>query len=496
MILLCTLNAKYIHSSLGLRYLYANMGELQAQTRIMEFMINQRPVDIAEQILNEQPVIVGLGVYIWNIAQTTEVIAILKSINPKITIVLGGPEISYETKSSPAFPYADHIIRGQADLDFPELCNHILEQRDNLPTVIDARAFHPRELQLPYAFYDKEDIRQRVIYVEASRGCPFKCEFCLSSLDKTSQAFDTDLFLQAMQSLYERGARHFKFVDRTFNLNIKTSQRILQFFMGKPLHDLFLHFELIPDRLPQELKQLIQMFPPGCLQFEIGIQTFNPQVQKNISRKQDHDKTVQNLRYLSDETEVHLHTDLIAGLPGENLRSFASGFDLLISLQPHEIQLGILKRLRGTPIIRHDNEFNMIYNPTPPYNILSTTDMDARTLFRLNRFARYWDMIANSGRFTFTVMEILADQPFDNFMKLSDWLFSTTGQTHRIALPRLFRLLYDFGAQSENMEAALQQDFLKTGIKNPFHQVIGKPLIASKKEKSAFTRQQKHIRQV
>lgn len=493
MILLCTLNAKYIHSSLGLRYLYANMGELQPHSHIMEFMINQRPVDIAEQILDREPIIVGLGVYIWNITQTTEVVAILKSLKPEITIILGGPEISYETELSPAFPYADHVIRGQADLDFPETCRKVLARQSGLPRITESRVFHPTELVLPYAFYNDEDIRQRVIYVEASRGCPFKCEFCLSSLDKTSQPFDTDHFLQAMQSLYERGARHFKFVDRTFNLNIKISQKILQFFVDKPLHDLFLHFELIPDRLPDALKILIKKFPPGCLQFEIGIQTFNPQVQKNISRKQDHDKTLQSLSYLCNETEVHLHTDLIAGLPGEDLQSFASGFDLLVSLQPHEIQLGILKRLHGTPIIRHDNDFHMTYNPTPPYSILSTADMDSKTLFRMNRFARYWDMIANSGRFTHTLPQILAQKPFDNFMQLSDWLFETTGQTHKIALPRLFRLLYDFSQQSEQVLSTLQLDFQKTGIKSSFLQVIGKQQQAIKSGKSAFSRQSKHV---
>lgn len=490
MILLCTLNARYIHSALGLRYLYANMGELQPHTQIQEFTINQRPIDIAEIILQLNPAIVGVGCYIWNIQQVTEVLAILKSLRPDIVVVLGGPEISFESEQSTAFPYADHLIRGQGDIAFANLCRDILQHKINLPKIIDAETPHPRQLRLPYEYYNDEDIRQRILYVEASRGCPFKCEFCLSALDKTSLPFELDEFLQAMEQLYQRGARHFKFVDRTFNLNISTSQKILEFFLHKPFHDLFLHFELIPDRLPDELKHLIEQFPDGALQFEIGIQTFNPEIQQLISRKQDHQKTLDNLRYLKSQTQVHLHTDLIAGLPGEDLASFAQGFDLMVRLQPQEIQLGILKRLRGTPIIRHTQSCQMIYNPLPPYEILSTDSMDASTLFRCKRFARYWDMLANSGRFEHSIAQILGDNPFENFMRLSDWLFDTTAQTHKMALPRLFKLLHDYQPEIED---ALQLDFIKSGIKSSFQSLTQGDTARQKSTPTASTRQQRHI---
>ncbi len=497
MILLSTLNARYIHCSLGLRYLYANLGELQPDSKILEFMISQRPIDIAEQILQQQPKIVGFGVYIWNLQQTREVMSILKALRPDLVIVLGGPEISYETEQSPAYPLADYIITGQADLAFARLCRDVLAQRPPLLKIIEAEPRHPRELTLPYDYYSDEDIRQRVLYVEASRGCPFKCEFCLSSLDKTAQAFELEAFLQAMEDLYQRGARHFKFVDRTFNLNLKTSQRILQFFLDKPLDDLFLHFELIPDRLPEPLKKLIEQFPPGCLQFEIGIQSFNPPVQDLISRRQDHQKTIDNLSYLSQQTRVHLHTDLIAGLPGEDLQSFARGFDLLIELQVQEIQVGILKRLRGTPIIRHSEAFKMVYNPNPPYTILSTSTMDAETLFRINRFSRYWDMIANAGRFSHSLPVLLGEQPFQRFMDFSDWLFAQTGQTHRIALPRLFRLLYQFQGGNQEFSEKLQQDFHRSGIKGRFEHVIGQEHADKnqppKQPPQASSRQQRHL---
>lgn len=493
MILLCTLNARYIHCSLGLRYLYANMDELQDQTKIMEFMINQRPIDIAEMILNKKPSIVGFGCYIWNITQTTEVLSLLKTLMPELKIILGGPEISYETEASPAYSHADFIIKGQGDFAFKSLCNNILKQNLIFDRIIDASAFQPKELKFPYEFYSDEDIRQRVLYVEASRGCPFKCEFCLSALDKTSQPFDIDKFLQEMETLYQRGARHFKFVDRTFNLNIKASQKILNFFLQKPLDNLFLHFELIPDRLPNKLKTLIQQFPTGALQFEIGIQTFNPEVQQIISRKQDHHKTIENLKYLLSQTQVHLHTDLIAGLPGEDIHSFAKGFDLLVSLKAQEIQIGILKRLRGTPVIRHTENYKMVFNPNPPYTVLSTQHMDSHTLFRINRFARYWDMIANSGRFSNTLPEILSEKPFEHFMALSDWLFETTEQTHKLALPRLFKLIYQHYNSSETIKNTLEQDFNKTGIKSLFSSVIGDSQHNKKTMQAASSRQNRHL---
>ena len=172
------------------------------------------------------------------------------------------------------------------------------------------------------SFYTEEDISRRLIYVEASRGCPFKCEFCLSALDKTAWPFPLAAFLNEMQQLYERGVRHFKFVDRTFNLNAKTGARILDFFLERLDEKLFLHFELIPDHLPDTLKERITRFPPGALQFEIGVQTFNPIVQAMIGRQQDNARTETNLRWLRQYTQAHLHADLIVGLPGEDLASF------------------------------------------------------------------------------------------------------------------------------------------------------------------------------
>lgn len=487
-IALCTLNAKYIHASLGLRYLYANMGALHSQTQLREFTIEQRPEDIVEALLSPDLTIIGFGVYIWNVTQTTEVVRLIKVIRPDIKVVIGGPEVSYETDEQPISALADFIVIGAADTSFALLCQEILDgippakQVSSLPIALDT-------LASPYPFYNEDDVANRVIYVEASRGCPFKCEFCLSSLDKTAVAFDLSQFLQRMQDLIDRGARQFKFVDRTFNLKADTSKQILEFFLGHIDKGLFLHFELIPDRLPEVLLELLPRFPANSLQFEIGIQSFNPDVQKRISRRQQHEKTCHNLTWIREHTQAHVHADLIFGLPGETLDSFAEGFDLLYSLGPQEIQVGILKRLRGTPIARHTEEYDMRYMTTPPYRVLSHKDADFETVQRMVRFARYWDLIGNSGRFSSSLPLILGKSPFTHFMALSDWLFSTTNQTHRISLNRLFDLLHDFMTNCEYLSNTQVEEALLTDYKQ--NQLKGLPKFARRNTAAMDTRNTK-----
>ena len=444
----------------------ANMGDLQSETKLYEFTLEQRPTDIAETLLLENPAIIALGIYIWNIEASTQLVAIIKSVSPETTIILGGPEVSHEWESQPIVQQSDYLIRGPGDHRFAWLCRELLQGNKQLKKAYPIQDMGLDDINLPYRLYNDEDIANRVIYVEASRGCPFKCEFCLSALDKQCQYFNIDQFLEEMAGLYRRGVRHFKFTDRTFNLNQKVSCAILDFFLTLQDESLFLHFEVIPDHLPDDVKERIQRFPDGTLQLEIGVQSFNPSVQELISRRQDNSKTKANMTWLRNATHAHLHADLIIGLPGEDIESFKQGFNQLVALNPHEIQVGILKRLKGTPIARHDERFSMRYNPNPPYNLLSNDRIDFSTMQRLSRFARYWDMIANSGRFSHSLSLILEGDPFGRFLQLSDWLFETTGQTHKIKLNRLFRLLYDGMIQrlSITPEATLQvlhRDFKK-----------------------------------
>ncbi len=496
-IILTTLNAKYAHCAFGLRYLMANLGELQGRARILEFDINQRPIDVVEVILRHEPKIVGIGVYIWNATQSLHVVADLKRLRPELIIILGGPEVSYECDRQEIVRLVDHVITGEADLAFAEVCRELVGRASRplnqqplagetpaplQPHIIPAPLPDFYHLALPYELYTDADIAHRVIYVEASRGCPFECEFCLSSLDIPVRNATLDRFLAAMQRLLDRGARQFKFVDRTFNLNLKISSAILDFFLERHRPGLFVHFEMIPDRLPEALREPIKKFPAGALQFEVGVQTFNEEVAKLISRRQDNAKVEENLRWLRKETGVHVHADLIVGLPGENLESFAAGFDRLVALAPQEIQVGLLKRLRGTPIVRHDREWGMVYSPEPPYEILQTKLIDFFTMQRLRRFARYWDLVGNSGNFVETTPLLWRDgsafpesplplgerikvrgSPFWSFLHFSDWLYAQTRQTHSIALQRLRDLAaryltVEINLPQEEVHRALQQD--------------------------------------
>lgn len=434
-ILLTTLNAKYVHAAFGLRYLMANLGELRDRAVIREFDINQRVIDIVETILAENATIVGFGVYIWNTEITTKVVADLKKLRPKMTIVVGGPEVSYETDQQEICRLADYVVRGEADLAFADLCRTLLAGRRPLLRNIDAALPEFTQLALPYDLYDQHDITHRVMYVEASRGCPFKCEFCLSSLDVPVRNAQLDDFLGHMQRLLDRGAKQFKFVDRTFNLNLNISKRILEFFLERYTPGLFVHFEMIPDRLPEALRAIIAKFPAGSLQFEVGIQSLDPEVEGRISRRQDHARLQDNLTWLRDHTGVHVHADLIVGLPGETIETFGKGLDRLLAMRPQEIQVGILKRLRGTPIVRHDTDWGMVYSPHPPYEILQTNHASFDEIQYMRRFARYWDLVVNSGHFVrATALLLAADSPFARFHAFTGWLYHQTGhRTHGIA---------------------------------------------------------------
>ena len=478
-IILTTLNARYMHTAFGLRYLYANLGDLQSSACIEEFTIQQRPIDIAEKLLKQRPRIIGIGVYIWNISEVTKTVELLKQVSPETVIVLGGPEVSHLPDKPAVVDLADYVVMGAAEKSFRELCQLILSGNRPLDKEIQSDELLLDQLQLPYQFYTDEDIKNRLIYVEASRGCPFKCEFCLSSLDKTSKPFVLGMFLDEMGVLFQRGARNFKFIDRTFNLKVSSSIAILEFFLERMVDDLYLHFEVVPDNLPDKLKEVIARFPEHALQFEIGVQTFDEDIQALISRKQNNKKTCENLLWLREHTNAYIHADLIFGLPSDTLSNFEKSFDQLVSLRPHEIQLGILKRLRGVPLNRHNEEYQLRYNPESPYNILCTRDIDFGTMQRVNRFARYWDMIANSGRFKNTLPLILNASPFDGFIQLSDGLYQAVGSTWKISLQRLFVLIFEnLKTRGDTDEKALfetmRKDYELTAEKVSFESLIKK----------------------
>jgi radical SAM superfamily enzyme YgiQ (UPF0313 family) len=505
-IVLATLNARHAHASLGLRCLRANLGELREGAEIAEFVLGARAEEVVERILASQPRIVGFGVYIWNVEETTRIVGLLKAVAPGVTVVLGGPEVSHEVEAQAVCRIADYVVTGWGEVTFAELARQILRGPPP-PAKVHAGAQPPLEaIALPYGEFSGDDLRRRNLYVEASRGCPFKCEFCLSALDRTAWPFPLQPFLGELSRLHARGARRFKFVDRTFNLKVDASAAILQFFLDRveadPDDPPFAHFELIPDHLPEKLKAMVARFPPGTLQFEIGIQTFDEQVQRLISRRQDNAAAEANLRWLRERSNAHLHVDLIAGLPGEDLAGFGRGFDRLVALRPHEIQVGVLKRLRGAPIARHSEAFGLRFNPQPPYNVLATDRIDFPTMQRLSRFARCWELVGNSGRFARTLPLLLGESPFAGFLAFADSLWASVGRTHGIANERLYELVHAHllarGVAPAEATAALAADYLASGARGRLAFVDIEPLLRPRRglagPSAARQRQQRHLR--
>lgn len=469
-IVLLGINARYRHTAFGLRCLQANLGELESRSVLVETTIAQFPMEIVERVLKLKPKVVGLGVYVWNTTLCQQVAHLLKTIRPEIQLVLGGPEISYETESQPLASLADYIVCGEGEAVFAELCGDLLDGHSPDQKVFQGTAPPMADLASPYRLYTDEDIAQRVTYVEASRGCPYRCQFCLSSLDKAVRAVEPDAFFADMDDLIQRGARDFKFIDRTFNLNISFSLSILEFFLNHQTQGFTLHFEMVPDRLPDKLRDALQRFPPGVVQLEIGIQTFNPEVSKRIERPQRIERITDNLSFLRQHTEMYLHVDLIVGLPGESVSSFGEGFDRLIALDPHEIQVGVLKRLKGTPIVGHDEEFEMKYSPLPPFEVLSTSELSFEQTQEMKSFAKYWEMVANRGQFQRTAPLIWRDKPsaFAAFHDFSMWLFGRVGRTSHINLLKLAEHLYDYlvdetGVDPQEAGTAVVGDLHRTG---------------------------------
>jgi radical SAM superfamily enzyme YgiQ (UPF0313 family) len=459
-IVLAAVNAKWIHPSLALRLLKANLGPLEDRCQILEFALRQPLAEKIAPILAARPRILGFSVSIWNHKATLELLRALETEwakglqtgGSKPLVILGGPEVSHLPPEAEILRYAGFVIRGEGEAVFREFCerrlkNTALDNADRntpeavktLPSavtvsgkVIITKPVDLAAIAPAYQLYTDEDLRQKLVYVEASRGCPFGCEFCLSSLDKEVREFPLDPFLEEMDTLVHRGARTFKFLDRTFNLDIERARRIMEFFLARQAEvpSLCVHFEMVPSRFPPELRELLARFPPGSLRLEVGIQTFNRETAALIGRPCEPEAELEVLRFLGVHTNAIVHADLIAGLPGEDMASFGEGFDRLWSAGPTEIQLGILKCLPGTPITRHGEAYGIRCSPEPPYEVLETAALSATELDRIKNFARFWELIVNRGAFQDMGPCLFPKgQPvFRSFLELSDKLLARFGR--------------------------------------------------------------------
>jgi len=442
-ILLAVINAKWIHPSLALRLLKANLGPLEKNCAIIEFALRQPLREKTEPILAARPRILGLSVSIWNHTATLELLRELHQTwgtEQRPLVVLGGPEASYLPPEAEIFRYADYCVVGEGEIAFRELCETVFNN-ENSQTIFINREFQQVDVtavKSAYYLYSDEDLHKKLVYVEASRGCPFGCEFCLSAQSAKVREFPLEPFFTEMDDLIRRGAQTFKFLDRSFNLNIGRARQIMEFFLNKiqkRAQPFVVHFEMVPSRFPPELIETIARFPSGTLRLEIGIQTLNPDVAARIGRPSKPERELAALALLREKTHAIIHADLIAGLPGEDMVSFGRGFDSLwAALAPSadgesstEIQLGILKLLPGAAIARHNTAFGMCYNLSPPYEVMETAAMPTGDIDRLKNFARFWELIVNRG--LIDIRQYCGDSSvFDRFMALSDYLFTRFGR--------------------------------------------------------------------
>lgn len=438
-IILTTVNARYSHTSFGLRYLKANLHEFEENTEIIEYSQDAALTDIAEEIISKKPDIIGFGCYIWNIENILKVCEIIRNILPQTIIVLGGPEVSYE--NAEFLPCCDYIIEGEGEFALYHLVQKISNGERPLSPILKEPVCDLSQIKMPYYLYSDEDIKNRLIYVEATRGCPFTCEFCISSLSKGVREFDLDLFLSEMGKLIDRGLKQFKFVDRTFNLKIANIRKILDFFKFRWSNGMHLHFEIFPDKLNAEMLEEIKNFPASGLHLEAGVQSFYEPSLKAISRKQDETKTLANLHYIIENTGAEIHADLVAGLPHSTFKTFEEDFNKLYAVRPHELQIGILKKLRGAPIKRHSDDFAMVYSNYPPYEIMQNKDMSYEELQKIKRMARFFDLYYNSRRFA-EIYKYLPD--FESWIDFSQYIWNNYRQTHKISLKRQQEILEEY----------------------------------------------------
>ena len=487
-IVLCTINAKWIHPSLALRLLKANLpGCLNVGEhgcKILEFALRQPLAEKTAAVLAEAPKILAFSVSIWNHNATLELIQALETgwgaLKERPVVVLGGPELTPLPPDTEIFRHADFVIRGEGELCFAELCSGILHNlgaaRNKYGRFLEGGIADTKTIKSAYDFYTEEDLRHKLIYVESSRGCPCHCAFCQSANNDPVRDFPLGPFLDDLGKLLLRcggKTRTIKFLDRSFNAKPERAAEILKFCLGKIKNfcgpgdgSPQFHFEMIPSGFTRELLELLALFPPGTIRLEIGIQSFNPETNRLIRRASDPEKELELIDFLRDTTNAILHADLIAGLPGEGYDSFGRGFDRLWAAfggskknsgaeksgaAPFEIQPGILKCLPGTQIyeMAEKKEFKVSYNKTAPYEVTGTDCLPGHEMDKIKNFARFWELIVNRGLLPeLSPVFAPAGVPvFERFMDVSQKLYGSFGKNWGIPKDQLEAALIKLQAQ-------------------------------------------------
>lgn len=408
-ILLTAINSKYIHSNLAVRYLRAYTKDMDYECTIKEFSINDREEHILERIIEEKPDVVAISTYIWNIEMVERLSKLIKLVNPSIEIVFGGPEVSYDSMIFLKENEGDYVIEGEGEVTFREFVEYKLGLRDigtirglyykREGNVLYNGSRPPMSLDDVVFPYDKdEDLSNKIVYYESSRGCPFNCKYCLSSTSHGVRFRSIDKVLSELQFFINKKVKLVKFVDRTFNCNTKHSMAIWKYLIEADT-DTHFHFEISADILKKEEIELLRNAPLDRFQFEVGVQTTNDEVLRNINRFVNFSDIKDKVIELLSIKNIKQHLDLIAGLPGEDYESFKKSFNDVHSIYPEEIQLGFLKLLKGSAMREESEKYDMKFSPYPPYEILSTNKISYNEILTLKKVEAVVDKYYNSQKF-------------------------------------------------------------------------------------------------
>ncbi|MEG0371214.1 MAG: DUF4080 domain-containing protein [Clostridium sp.] len=454
-VILASLNSKYVHSNLAIRYIKAFAKSYKID--LFEATINENAMDIALRIFEKKPNIVGFSCYIWNIENTLKVCSTLKSLDENIKIILGGPEVTYNPyRYLNDFKYIDYVIVGEGELTFNLLIKHIdgkidigsiegvYYRKDGSVMGREASIIEPLDI-LEFPYKDKEDLPEKIIYYEASRGCPFSCKYCLSSVVRGIRFFPIGRVKDELEYFIENDVPLVKFVDRTFNSNKKFAMEIWSFLIEKKRNTVF-HFEIAADLLDEESIELLKTAPVGLFQFEIGVQSTNNDILKNVNRVMKFGLVRKNVEDILKGGNIHCHLDLIAGLPGEDIKSFKNSFNECMEIMPQVLQLGFLKILKGSPMEKEAKKYNMKWCDYPPYQILSTSTMSSIDIIELMELEKVFETFYNSNIFSKTMYYALENihDKFAFFWEFKYFLKNREFFIRSMNLKDKFMLIYEF----------------------------------------------------
>ena len=478
-ILLAACNAKYIHSNLAVYNLKSCSGEYSSRVVVKEYTINQIRDDILKDIYLEQPDVVCFSCYIWNISFVRELVPDLKKILPQVELWAGGPEVSYDAveflKKNPAF---FGVMVGEGEETFHELAGYYIERKPETLSEIRGVAFRDenkdrnivhtgwRELmdlsKVPFAYSNLTEFKNRIIYYESSRGCPFSCSYCLSSIDKKLRFRDIELVKKELQFFIDNKVPQVKFVDRTFNCKHDHAMEIWRYITENDNGITNFHFEISADLLRAEELALMKTMRPGLIQLEIGVQSTNPQTIKAIRRTMDFEKLKGIVEQIHSFGNIHQHLDLIAGLPYEGYDSFHKSFCDVYALRPEQFQLGFLKVLKGSYMMEMTGEYQILYKDREPYEVLSTAWLTYGEILRLKMVESMVEVYYNSGQFknTLVFLEKYFDDPFRMYEALGRFYEKKGYSEISHSRMRRYEILMEFAGEQKEIPSEALSDVM------------------------------------